>query len=1017
MLTDIRIRNYYSAIQRYWQNRLNTARYNLEQQFTQFALTQLDKAIARDDTPANRALFDVENADYEAHRAIVARVRAGIVGQELADAALEKFRASKAARWAVLPDPEWLTNTISAEAATAEQQIRANYEKTGDDNSELALIVATDLVEYAADFKSRVYDWIEQNRASEEQFEFTGRDPAPESNTLESIGLFSDGKYGDEINRVSPEGYLYGDTTWIQQINHKYFWNGGVWKRIPEAIDQAASVQLLPDGPQDPDAVFRVINSLNPDGSIKWDYFYWDAETQKWTLITWYAPVEGGPQYLPPSGFKKGEGREVMERDVPVMWRGGDGWGRYRISTLEDDLGVISTVQMYGDTLASLTPRIELIYISPIELALRPVDSDFEYTTINGMQIDSSKRTSAYSFAPVLDWWDATKTFSTSLLQHSTDDVPEQYWVYLANKSACFNLSTYDFRGRLFCSKTIPTNGRMGKITTDAYNAIAVGRCQTAVPELVSDRVEFLNELDVSLISKAADLKETFREFSDFDLVFVDENTLQLKRTAGTAGQMFIGGRLYFIGESLDLDINDARIDMDGNGLLEFDYSEVAPDTLYFVYISSDTDIYNDNEINPDTNRPWHPEDIGAGNGVSGPYYRQKDFRLRMFLSPKAPEEGRLAETWRGFWCRSIGQVQVDGAGKFKYSASISYIRQMVLNPTFFDGLAEIMIEPVSTEEFRIIRAPGTSGIIMVGGKGIQLYRSGSINPMVHKCRYNDKVYTFTGSESSPLTWNGTYLSEYRTSFAYLYLTNDNPVWDSLFVAQGRVRNSGTGCLFVATNAPTDAYLSSSYPGNTARWICTIGMDSAGRFSGSYIAENLKQPSGNSAVPTGTILDFAGPTCPNGFLVCDGAWYYPSQYPNLWAAIGGYWGWDGAKFAVPNLADRCLIGRGTWALGTQNIGEINHTLTSGEVPYHDHAHTHWHDHGGSTGDTAIFTGGPERGGNVGIPNNYYITANSSGNHHHSINADATPNSSAPSGGSGAHNNMQPSAAVLKIIRY
>ena len=1014
MLTDIRIRNYYSAVQRYWQNRLDTASYNLDQQFAQFAIGQLDKAISRDDTDANRALFDAENANYEAYRAVVARVRAGITEQELADAALEKFRASKAARWAVLPDPEWLTNIISSEAATAEGQIRANYEKVGDDNSELALIVATDLIEYASDFKTRVYDWIEQNRAAEEQFEFSGRDPAPASNTLESIGLFSDGQYGDEINRVSPEGYLYGDTTWIQQVVHKYYWNGGSWKRIPDAIDQATSVTLLPQGEQEPGATFRVIDSLNPDGSTNWKYFYWDTETQAWTLITWYAPVEGGSQYLPPSGFKKGEGREVIERDVPVMWRGGDGWGRYRISTLEDDLGVISTVQMYGDTLASLTPKIELVYISPIELALRPVESDFEYTTINGMQIDSSKRTSVYSFAPVLDWWDATKTFSTSLVQHSTDEVPEQYWVYFANKSDCFNLSTYDFRGRLFCSKTIPTNGRMGKGTTDAYNAIAVGRCQTAVPDLLSDRVEFLNELDVSSISKVADMKETFREFSDFDLVFVDENTLRLQRTSGTAGQIFVGGRLYFIGESMDLDIGDTRILVDGNGLLTFDYSQIDPG-LFYVYMSSDTDIYNDNEINQDTNRPWHPEDVGAGDGIAGPYYLTKDLRLRMFLSTKGPEEGRLSETWRGFWCRLIGTVEVDTARKFKYSASISSIRQMVLNPTFFDGLAEIAIEPISAEEFRVIRAPGTSGIIMVGGKGIQLYRTGSTDPMVHKCRYDDKAYTFTGSETNPLTWNGSYLGEYRTSFAYLYLTNDNPVWDSLFSAQGRVRNSGTGCLFVATNPPNDAYLSSSYPGNTARWICTLGMDSAGKFSGSYIAENLKQPSGNSAVPTGTILDFAGPTCPNGFLVCDGSWYYPAQYPNLWAAIGGYWGWNGSKFAVPNLADRCLIGRGTWALGTQNIGEMNHTLTSGEVPYHDHNHTHSHTHGVTSEGyiNAQYNIPPykfglyaTRGYNTGESANVY-----------GLTTDSTPNSSSPFGGSGAHNNMQPSAVVLKIIRY
>ena len=1011
MLSDTRIQAYYAYIVRYWTDKYNSATTNIEQDFSDYALTELDRLQGHEDNEVNRGLFTSENNAQADFIDVSNKNKAGLSTQEDVDAALAIFRSAKLDRQAVLPNTEILIANLTKDATDFLVRTRKQLEKRQDDNSEQAVIVAQRVVSSVEDFGEKLRLWVTTQNAKEQNDKFSGVPTSSPEDIYAVMGYFKDGNYGKEINRVSPEGFVYGATTFIQRLEHLYWWNGGEWLKVSDTIDQAASVQLLPEGPQEPDTVFRVINSVNSDGSYNWRHFFWDAEIEAWSEIQWFWVVENGKKYLPLTGRTKGEGHPVIEPDVMVMWDGED-WRRLRISSLLDDIGVINTIEIYGDTLESLTPDVELVYMSPIELSLRPIDSDFEYTTVNGMTIDSSKRVSVYSFSPVLDWWDETESFSTSLLQHSTALVSEEYYVYLGNKNDCFNLSTYDFRGRLFCSKTIPLNSRLGKFGTDAYNAILVGRCQTAVPTNVSDRVEFLSELDVSLISKAADLKETFREFSDFDLVYIDENTIQLKRTDGTAGQIFIGGRLYFLGESISLDITDTRINIDGNGLISFDTSTISQNTFYYVYIAPDSDIYNNNAINPDTNMPWHLEDEGAGDGVAGPYYANIDLRLKMFLSTKGPEEGRLSETWRGFWCRHIGQVETDGVKKFRYSASLSSIRQMVLNPTFFDGLAEIMLEPKTTEEFRVIKAAGSSGICMVGGRGVQTYITSSTSPMVHIVRYNDKVWTYTGSETTPLVWNGTYLYQYTTSFAYLYLTNDNPVWNSLFTTQGRERNSGTGCLFLATNPPTDAYLSSSFPGSNARWICTVGMDSSGRFSGSYIAENLKQPQGNSAVPTGTILDFAGPTCPNGFLVCNGSWYYPAQYPNLWAAIGGYWGWDGSRFAVPNLNYRATIGTGLWGLGSL-VGK--HTLDINDIPAHDHNHTHWHNHGGNTGEKAIYE--PSFLNGAALINGSLYANRSSVSHTHTISSDATPNSPASVGGSRAYGNMQPSAVVLKIIRY
>ena len=640
------------------------------------------------------------------------------------------------------------------------------------------------------------------------------------------LSRLSDGTYGRELGRISPEGNIYGTTRWVRDVLRNFWWNGSDWLEIGEDIGQSNSVQLLPTTPQEPDTVWRCLDRYEEEKSrYVWKYFFFDAESQSWQPILWHWTVDS-VQELPNNPWFRGQAHEVKEPDVQAMWDGYT-WRRIRISSLEDDLGIVSTLDMYGGTLRGLSPEVELIYISPVELTVKPINSDFEYVTVNSIVVDSSKRTSVYSFSPVLDWWEETETFSMSLLQHSTNESPEEYWVYLANKNDCFNKATYDFRGRLFCSKTSPSNSRLGKFGTDAYNAVLIGRCQTAVPDNVSDRVEFLYELNVSLVSKAADLKETFREFSDFDLVYVNETTLRLKRTYGTMGQIFVAGALYYLGESIDLDVTDTRISVDGNGLLDFDSTAIATNTIYYVYIASNSDIFNDNEINTAYNRPWHPEDEDAGDGVTGNYKYSKDLRLRLFLSTKVPEEGRLAETWRGFWARHIGQVRTDGVKKFIFSSGISSIRQATLNPTFFDGLAEITFQHISDSEFRIIKTRGTSGICIVGGIGVQTYDTSSL--VVHKVQKTDNVYTYTESNySNPLTASGLKIQQYTTTPVYIYLANNNPCWGSL-----------AGRTFASLRVPSDAYLSQNFPGNNARWLCTLDVSSSGTFLGSYITEGI----------------------------------------------------------------------------------------------------------------------------------------------------------------------------------
>ena len=160
------------------------------------------------------------------------------------------------------------------------------------------------------------------------------------------------------------------------------------------------------------------------------------------------------------------------------------------------------------------------------------------------------------------------------------------------------------------------------------------------------------------------------------------------------------------------------------------------------------------------------------------------------------------------------------------------------------------------------------------------------------------------------------------------------------------------------------------------------------------------------------MADFAGPTPPLGWLDCDGSSYLKSQYPNLFAAIGYTWGGSGANFNVPNMQSRVSIGSGTGGgLSTrvlgQFVGEESHILQIAELPPHAHVDA-GHTHGADAGLQFIETSGLYVGSSG-------PTARMGTN---LVSATAVGYASIGNTGSGvAHNNMQPSAVVLKIIKY
>lgn len=96
----------------------------------------------------------------------------------------------------------------------------------------------------------------------------------------------------------------------------------------------------------------------------------------------------------------------------------------------------------------------------------------------------------------------------------------------------------------------------------------------------------------------------------------------------------------------------------------------------------------------------------------------------------------------------------------------------------------------------------------------------------------------------------------------------------------------------------------------------------------------------DSEMPAGSITAYGGSSAPSGWLLCDGAIYSTSVYPELASILGDTFGGDGiTDFAVPDLRGRVPLGAGSGpgltarllaAQGGQekitNVPEHNHTL-------------------------------------------------------------------------------------------
>jgi len=247
-----------------------------------------------------------------------------------------------------------------------------------------------------------------------------------------------------------------------------------------------------------------------------------------------------------------------------------------------------------------------------------------------------------------------------------------------------------------------------------------------------------------------------------------------------------------------------------------------------------------------------------------------------------------------------------------------------------------------------------------------------------------------------------------------------------------------------------------------------IPFDQLGALLAPYI---LQYAPAVSIVQTGTILDFGGPAAPAGYLECDGSAVGRDTYPVLFSIIGTTWGAGNGTttFNLPNLTRRTTVGRGGSSSVTlsNTIGSIGGAesviLTANQSGLRSHNHggsivvnnTGDHQHyfgnggGGDDGAFAIYAdrttpnritvvpagkwpGAGRRQGitgdggggyayvdwNAGVSlTRAYVTSYPVNTNNSSSTITFTTTTATAAAALEAHNNVQPSAVVMKIIKY
>lgn len=114
----------------------------------------------------------------------------------------------------------------------------------------------------------------------------------------------------------------------------------------------------------------------------------------------------------------------------------------------------------------------------------------------------------------------------------------------------------------------------------------------------------------------------------------------------------------------------------------------------------------------------------------------------------------------------------------------------------------------------------------------------------------------------------------------------------------------------------------------------SIGMGQS--FAGSIAASGAV--SNVTALPTGTVVPYAGSTAPAGFVLCDGSAYNgtTSTYSALWGVLGTTYGGTGqSSFNVPDLRGRVVVMKGSH-VDVDTLNDNDGVALANRRPKHNH---------------------------------------------------------------------------------
>ena len=122
-------------------------------------------------------------------------------------------------------------------------------------------------------------------------------------------------------------------------------------------------------------------------------------------------------------------------------------------------------------------------------------------------------------------------------------------------------------------------------------------------------------------------------------------------------------------------------------------------------------------------------------------------------------------------------------------------------------------------------------------------------------------------------------------------------------------------------------------------------MSKSGTILYDSISETLYL-NGKSLVPSGSLIQYAGSSAPNGWMLCHGQSLNISSYPSLFSVLSNTYGGDGIiTFVIPDLRGRVTVGSNSSyplsSTGWIRIPDINHFTDACSQSHRNNRFSSW----------------------------------------------------------------------------